>query len=183
MLSVPLRNFPTFVDRLRTYAMAPSKTPRKIYSASIFGIRLQSDFNKLSLCLQMPLRCLSDASSSQMPPRCLSDASQKPLRSLSDASQMSPQRDMPLRCLPDASSMRYASQMPLICLLNEICLSDASQKPLRCFSYAFSMSFRNMKCMILGTRATCIYIYICVCVYIQRERDVHNYMHMESHIL
>ena len=104
----------------------------------------------------MPLRCLLLP---DMPPRCLSDASQKPLRSLSDASQMSPQRDMPLRCLPDASSMRYASQMPLICLLNEICLSDASQKPLRCFSYAFSMSFRNMKCMILGTRATCIYIH------------------------
>ena len=91
----------------------------------------------------MPLRCL-----------LLPDASQKPLRCVSDAPQMFPQRDMPLRCLPDASSMRYASQMPLICLLNDICLSDASQKPSRCFSYAFSMSFRHMKCMILGTRAT-----------------------------
>ena len=100
----------------------------------------------------MPLRCFLLPDACQMPLRCL----HKPLGSLSDASQMSPQRDMLLRCLPDASSMRYASQMPFICLLNEICLSDASQKPLRCFSYAFSMSFRNMKCMILGTRATCI---------------------------
>jgi hypothetical protein len=42
----------------------------------------------------------------------------------------------------------YASQMRPICLLNE-----------RCFSYASSKNFRNMKCLILGMRATCICIW------------------------
>ena len=67
----------------------------------------------------------------------------EPLRCLSeDASQMSPQRAMPLMC---SLNEIYAPQMPPICLLNE-----------RCFSYASSKNFRNMKCLILGMRATCI---------------------------
>jgi hypothetical protein len=79
------------------------------------------------------------------------------------------------RCLSDVSSTSYASHVylsdtsetsPLRCLLNELCLSCVSSTrymSLRCLPYASSKNFRVMKCLILGMRATCIYIYIYCC--------------------
>ena len=59
------------------------------------------------------------------------------------------------RCVP------YASQFPM----PPRCLLDASQMPLAhllrtSLICCVPRSFQNMKCMILGTRATCTYVYI-----------------------